>query len=161
MWSENDDSFISSFPVLNLFYFSCFIAVRPSSKTLNRNRESGYSSHSWSQKESTSFFTSNIMLFFWKIKSKELSFSSLCEFLKIWIYAEFYQTPFLQLLRYRTTLTDFWMLSKSSIPRRNLTCLGCINFFIYCCIWFTLTSLCLRLLCLCSWVRLVWNFPFL
>ena len=48
MRSDNEDSFISSFPILILFHFSCFIAVWPSSKTSNGTGESGHSSHSWS-----------------------------------------------------------------------------------------------------------------
>ena len=47
MRSDNDDSFISSFPILILFHF-CSIAVWPSSKMSNRAGESGHSSHSWS-----------------------------------------------------------------------------------------------------------------
>ena len=46
MRSDNEDSFISSFPILILFHFSCFIAVWPSSKTSNGTGESGHSSHS-------------------------------------------------------------------------------------------------------------------
>lgn len=118
MRSDNDDSFLSSFPILMLFHFSCFISVWPSSKTSNGTGESGHSSHSWSWKESASFSTRDIIVFAAvlerKIKARNYRlFLDIYEFLKKrWIRAEFYQMPFLQLVRYLMILTDFWILSN-------------------------------------------------
>ena len=63
MRSDNDVSYISSFPVLILFHFSCFIAVQRSSKLSNSTGESGLSFHSWSEKKTTSLFTKDIIVF--------------------------------------------------------------------------------------------------
>lgn len=147
MRSDNDDSFISSFPILMLFHFSCFIAVWPSSKTSNGTGESGHSSHSWSWKESASFSTRDIIVFAAvlerKNKSKELSFIPRY----LWVFKKEMNTCWILSNAFsaasKISHDSDWFLNikQSAIPGIDLTSLGYIHLFIYCCLWFTLTLL--------------------